>query len=296
MRGLLYTLVVLLVAAAAAVFASAFIVHQWEQALVVRFGDPRQMVTEPGLNWKMPFIENVVYFDKRILDLEIDKREINSVDGKRLDVDAFMRFKITRPLEFYRKFNNEERARSQLRQSLDSSVRNVLGAAFFLDIVRDKREKLMDDILKQLNKEADTNNFGLEIVDVRIKRADLPQQNSKAIYDRMRTDREREAQFFRSTGKQKALTITSGADKEATKLRAEATRESEETKGLADREVNQIFADAYNRDPEFAIFYRSMLAYEHALESGKTRMLLSPESEFLRYFNNPSAIPKPPGK
>ena len=296
MRGLLYTLVVLLVGAAAAVFASAFIVHQWEQALVVRFGDPRQLVTEPGLNWKMPFIENVVYFDKRILDLEIDKREINSVDGKRLDVDAFMRFKITRPLEFYRKFNNEERARSQLRQSLDSSVRNVLGAAFFLDIVRDKREKLMEDILKQLNKEADTNNFGLEVVDVRIKRADLPQQNSKAIYDRMRTDREREAQFFRSTGKQRALTITSGADREATKLRAEATRESEEIKGLADREVTQIFADAYNRDPEFAIFYRSMLAYEHALEPGKTRMLLSPDSEFFRYFNNPMAIPKPPGK
>ncbi|KAB2847950.1 MAG: protease modulator HflC [Hyphomicrobiaceae bacterium] len=296
MRGFLYSIVVLLIGAAAAVFGSAFIVHQWEQALVVRFGDPKQLVTEPGLNWKMPFIESVVYFDKRILDLEIDKREINSVDGKRLDVDAFVRFRVTRPLEFYRKFNNEERARGQLRQSLDSSVRAVLGAAFFLDIVRDKRESLMAEILKQLNSEANSNNFGLEIVDVRIKRADLPQQNSKAIYDRMRTDREREAQFFRSTGKQKALAITSGADREATKLRAEATRESEEIKGAADREVTQIFADAYNRDPEFAIFYRSMLAYEHALEPGKTRMLLSPDSEFFRYFQNPMPAPKTPAK
>lgn len=296
MRGFLYLLAALLIIAAAAVFGSAFVVHQWEQALVVRFGDPKQFVTEPGLHWKLPFVENVVYFDKRILDLEIDKREINSVEGKRLDVDAFMRFRITRPLEFYRKFNNEERARGQLRQSLDSSVRTVLGAAIFSDIVRDRREALMAEILNQLNTEASANNFGLEVVDVRIKRADLPQQNSKAIYDRMRTDREREAQTFRSNGKQKALTITSGADREATKLRAEATRESEEIKGAADRESTQIFAEAYNRDPDFAIFYRSMLAYEHALDAGKTRMLLSPDSEFFRYFANPSPAPKLPGK
>ena len=296
MRGILYTLIVLLVAAAAAVFGSAFIVHQWEQALVVRFGDPRQLVTEPGLHWKMPFIENVVYFDKRMLDLEIDKREISTTDRERLDVDAFVRFKITRPLEFYRKFNNEERARGQLRQSLDSSVRNVLGAATYREIVRTKREDLMADILKQLNSEASANNFGLEVTDVRIKRADLPQQNSKAIYDRMRTDREAEAQSFRSNGKQKALVITSTADREATKLRAEATKEAEEIKGAADREVTQIFAEAYNRDPEFAIFYRSMLAYEHALEPGKTRMLLSPDSEFFRYFQNSTTAPKPPGK
>jgi membrane protease subunit HflC len=151
-------------------------------------------------------------------------------------------------------------------------------------------------ILGQLNTEANSNNFGLEVVDVRIKRADLPQQNSKAIYDRMRTDREREAQFFRSTGKQKALAITSGADRDATKERAEATREAEEIKGTADKEATQIFADAYNRDPEFAIFYRSMQAYEHALEPAKTRLLLSPDSEFFRYFQNPTSAPKPPAK
>jgi membrane protease subunit HflC len=298
MRAFLALLIICVGLAAVAIYASAFIVHQNEQALVLRFGEPKRVVTSPGLNWKVPLVDSVEIYDKRILDLDSQPQEVTASDQKRLVVDSFARYRIVDPLKFYQTLRYEEGVRSRLGPIIDSAMRRVLGAATFQDVVRDKREDLMQRIAKQVNKEG--NDFGLEVVDVRIKRADLPEQNSKSVFDRMRAERQREAAEFRAQGTAEANRIKATADREATVIRAEATRKGEQLRGAGDAERNKIYAEAYTKDQEFFEFYRSMQAYEHGLKSEDTRLLISPDSDFFKYFADPhgkapaTPAPQPP--
>jgi membrane protease subunit HflC len=298
MRAFLALLIICVGLAAIAIYASAFIVHQNEQALVLRFGEPKRVVNTPGLNWKVPLVDSVEIYDKRILDLDSQPQEVTASDQKRLVVDSFARYRIVDPLKFYQTLRYEEGVRSRLGPIIDSAMRRVLGAATFQDVVRDKREDLMKRIAKQVNKEG--NDFGLEVVDVRIKRADLPEQNSKSVFDRMRAERQREAAEFRAQGTAEANRIKATADREATVIRAEATRKGEETRGAGDAERNKIYAEAYTKDQEFFEFYRSMQAYENGLKSEDTRLLISPDSDFFKYFSDPhgkapaTPAPQPP--
>jgi membrane protease subunit HflC len=270
-------------------------------ALVLEFGKPTRTIMEPGLNWKVPIVQTVDYFDKRILDLDTEQQEVIAADQKRLVVDAFARYRIINPLLFYQSFPNEEVARSRLNSVVDASLRRVLGTASFSDVVRDKRDDLMQRIAKQVNGEA--KDFGIEIVDVRIKRADLPEANSQAIYGRMKTERERQAAEIRAEGSEASKRIKAEADRKVTVLIADANSQAEITRGEGDAERNRIYADAFGKDPDFFIFYRSMQAYEEGLKSNDTRMVLSPDSDFFRYFNSPgggregaAAGEKPQGK
>jgi modulator of FtsH protease HflC len=285
MRAFFALLVILVGLAAVAVYASAFIVHQNEQALVLRFGEPKRVVKSPGLNWKYPVVDNVEIYDKRILDLDTQPQEVTASDQKRLVVDAFARYKIVDPLKFYQSVTSEEGVRSRLGPIVESALRRVLGAASFQDLVRDKREYLMKKIAAQVNQEGQP--LGLEVVDVRIKRADLPEQNSKSVFDRMRAERQREAAEFRAEGAAEANRIKATADRQATVIKAEATRKGEETRGQGDGARNKIYAEAYSKDPEFFEFYRSMQAYEKGLKPGETRLVISPDSDFFKYFADP---------
>ncbi|MDP1640086.1 MAG: protease modulator HflC [Hyphomicrobium sp.] len=289
MRSFLALLIILVGLAAVTIYASAFIVHQNEQALVLRFGEPKRVVTAPGLNWKVPLVDAVEIYDKRILDLDSQPQEVTASDQKRLVVDSYARYKIVDPLKFYQTLRYEEGVKSRLGPIIDSAMRRVLGASSFQDVVRDKREDLMRRILAMVNKEG--NEFGLEVVDVRIKRADLPEQNSKSVFDRMRAERQREAAEFRAQGTAEANRIKATADREATVIRAEATRKGEELRGGGDAQRNKIYADAYTQDPEFFEFYRSMQAYEHGIKSADTRLLISPDSDFFKYFTDPHGKP-----
>jgi membrane protease subunit HflC len=285
MRAFLALLIVVIGLGVAAVYASAFIVHQNEQALVLRFGEPKRVVRDPGLNWKYPIIDTVEVYDKRILDLDSQPQEVTASDQKRLVVDSFARYKIVDPLKFYQTLRYEDGVRSRLGPIIDSTLRRVLGAATFQEVVRDKRENLMKSIAQQVNQEGE--DFGLQVVDVRIKRVDLPEQNSKSVFDRMRAERQREAAEFRAQGAAESNRIKATADREATVIKAEASRKGEEIRGAGDAERNRIYADAYTRDPEFFEFYRSMQAYEHGLRSSDTRLLMSPDSDFFKYFTDP---------
>ena len=268
----------------ATIFFSVFIVKEVNQAIVLQFGDPKRIITNPGLNFKIPFIQNVVYLDKRILNLDAPSEEVIASDQKRLIVDAFARFKIVDPLKFYISVGDERVARSRLATVINSRIRNVLGQEELQTLLSVDRIKQMELIKECVNAEA--QNFGINIVDVRIKRADLPQANSEAIFRRMQTEREREAKEFRARGAEMAVTITSTADKEVTVLIADAEKKSEIMKGEGDGERNKIFADAFGRDPEFFAFYRAMQAYETALIGGETSLILSPDSEFFKFFGN----------
>ena len=269
---------------AVVVFQSLFIVQEISQAIVLQFGDPKKIVTKAGLNFKLPFIQNVVYLDKRILNLDNDPEEVIAADQKRLIVDAFARFKIVDPLKFYISVGNERVARSRLSTIINSRLRSVLGQQELQTLLSKDRTKQMALIQEGVNNEAD--NFGIKIVDVRIKRADLPQANSDAIFRRMQTEREREAKEFRAKGAEMAVTITSTADKEVTVILADAQKQSEIMKGEGDGQRNRIFADAFGQDPEFFAFYRAMQAYEKALIGGETSLVLSPDSEFFKFFGN----------
>jgi membrane protease subunit HflC len=284
-RTLLTLILILLGLAGIAGYLSLFTVSQTEQAIVLEFGNPKRVIAEPGLHYKIPFVQNVAYFDKRILDIETGPQEVIAADKKRLVVDAFARYRITKPLRFYQSLRNEIGAQSQIGALLDSSLRRVLGTASFEAVVRDKREELMRTILKQVNQEA-KDTFGVEIVDVRIKRVDLPKANMQAIFLRMQTERQREAAEFRAEGEGAARRIRATADREVTVIKANATGQSEEIRGNGDAERNRIYAEAYNKDADFFGFYRSMQAYENALKAGDTRLLLSPDSQFFQYFND----------
>lgn len=286
MRAFFAFLLTLLVLAGGALYASAFIVHQNEQALVLRFGKVRQEISTPGLKWKVPFVETVDYFDKRILDLDTAEQELIAGDQQRLIVDAFARYKITNPLKFYQNVRTEERVRQVVGPLVESEIRRVLGSATFDEIVRSKREQLMRDIAKRVNREG--ADYGIEVVDVRIKRADLPQENLVKVYDRMIADRVREATELRAQGEAEANRVRARADRQVTVLKADATRRSDQIRGEGEGERNKIFAEAFGKDQEFFRFYRSMQAYRESIKPGDTRMLLSPDSEFFRYFQDPN--------
>ena len=268
-------------------FFSIFIVKEVNQAIVLQFGDPKRILLKPGLNFKLPFIQNVVFLDKRILNLDAPPEEVIASDQKRLIVDAFARFQIVDPLKFYISVGNERVARSRLSTIINSRIRSVLGTQELQTLLSEDRNKQMALIQEGVNNEA--KNFGIKIVDVRIKRADLPQANSDAIYRRMQTEREREAKEFRAKGAEMAVTITSTADKEVTVILAEAQKKSEIMKGEGDGQRNKIFADAFGKDAEFFAFYRAMQAYERALIGGETSLIMSPDSEFFKFFGNVKA-------
>tara|TARA_B100000900_G_scaffold330729_1_gene291298 strand:+ start:332 stop:1192 length:861 start_codon:yes stop_codon:yes gene_type:complete len=270
-------------------FLSIFIVKEVNQAIVLQFGDPKRIITNPGLNFKIPFIQNVVFLDKRILNLDAPPEEVIASDQKRLIVDAFARFQIIDPLKFYISVGNERVARSRLSTIINSRIRSVLGTQRLQTLLSEDRNKQMALIQEGVNTEAE--KFGIRIVDVRIKRADLPQANSDAIFRRMQTEREREAKEFRAKGAEMAVTITSTADKEVTVILADAQKKSEIMKGEGDGKRNKIFADAFGQDPEFFAFYRAMQAYEKALIGGETSLVLSPDSEFFKFFGNVKVNP-----
>src|SRR5712672_3020996 len=270
-------------------YSSVFTVAQTEQVLVVRLGEPIRVVTEPGLNFQAPFIDTVIAIDKRILDLENPSQEVIASDQKRLVVDAFARYRIKNALRFYQSVGSVQAANIQLTTLLNASLRRVLGEVTFITVVRDQREALMARIRDQLDKEAD--GYGIQVVDVRIRRADLPEQNSQAVYQRMQTERQREAAELRAEGAQRAQEIRSKAERDATVIVAEANQQAEQTRGEGDAERNRLFAEAYGKDPDFFAFYRSMTAYENGLKSNDTRFLLRPDSDFFKFFSNSSGKP-----
>jgi modulator of FtsH protease HflC len=275
---------ILLGIAAIVLFASVFVVHQTQYALVLRFGAVRADIRDPGLHFKVPLVENVIYFDKRVLDLDLPVQTILSADRQNLEVDAFTRYRITDPLRFYQAANNITLANQRLASFTNSALRNVLASASRDAIVRTERARLMNRIQDDVNRQA--QSLGIELIDLRLTRVDLPAANSQAVYQRMRTEREREAADLRANGQQQAQTIRARAEREATVIRAEANRKSEELRGQGDAEKNRILAEAFGRDPDFFSFYRSMQAYEAGLKPGETRMVLSPTSDFFRYFND----------
>ena len=271
-------------------FQSIFIVQEINQAIVLQFGDPKKIVNKSGLNFKLPFIQNVAYLDKRVLNLDNPPEEVIAADQKRLIVDAIARFKIVDPLKFYISVGNERVARQRLATIINSRIRGVLGKQELATLLSKDRAKQMSIIQNDVNAEA--QNFGIEIVDVRIKRADLPQANSEAIYARMQTERQREAKEFRAQGAEIATRIKSTADKEVTVILANAKKKSEIMKGEGDGQRNKIFANAFGQDPQFFSFYRAMQSYEKALIGGDTSLILSPDSDFFKFFGKSGLIKK----
>ena len=272
------------------IYLSLFTVKEINQAIVLQFGDPKRVITTPGLQVKIPIIQNVVFLDRRILNLDAPPIEVIASDQKRLIVDAYARFKIVDPLKFYISVGDERVVRSRLSTIINSRIRSVLGTQSLATLLSEDRTKQMAIIQDGVDTEA--KSFGVDIIDVRIKRADLPQANSEAIYKRMQTEREREAKEFRAKGAEMAVTITSTADKEVTVLLANARKESEIMKGEGDGERNRIFASAFGKDPQFFAFYRAMQAYEKALIGGDTSLILSPDSDFFKFFGDTGVIKK----
>jgi modulator of FtsH protease HflC len=269
-----------------AAYGSLFTVYQTKQALVVRLGEPVRVIKEPGLHVKAPLVDTVITVDNRILDLENAAQEVFASDQRRLVIDAFARYRITDVLRFYQTVTNTEGANVRLSSLLNAALRRVLGEATLIHVVRDDRAALMARVRDQLDREA--RAFGIEVVDVRIRRADLPEQNSQAVYQRMQTERQRQAASIRGEGNQKSQEIRAKADRDVTVIVAEAQSRSEQTRGEGDAQRNRIFAEAYGKDPDFFGFYRSMQAYEAGLRANDTRLVLRPDSDFFKYFGNPA--------
>jgi len=274
-------LLVLLIAA----FGALFTVYQTQQAMVVRFGKPIRIITEPGLHVKVPVFDTVIYINKRILDLENPAQEVFASDQRRLMIDAFARYRIRDPLLFYQRVSTVDGANTRLSSLLNAALRRVLGEATLIHVVRDDRAALMARVRDQLDREA--RDLGIEVVDVRIRRADLPEQNSQAVYQRMQTERQRQAASIRGEGSQKSQEIRAKADRDVTVIVAEAQSKAEQTRGEGDAKRNRIFAEAFGKDPDFFAFYRSMQAYEAGLRANDTRLVLRPDSDFFKYFGNP---------
>lgn len=266
------------------VLNSAFIVPETHSALVFRFGEPKSQYTDAGLRFKVPFAESVNFIDKRNRNLEQEQTEIIARNQERLIVDAFARYQITDPLLFYQSVRNEENGEARLAPQFDRSIRAVLGEVSVDEIISERRSELMLRIRDLLSQTA--RPLGVEIIDVKIRRADLPQTNSEAVFQRMIAERRQLAQQYRSEGNERANQIRAQADRQVVEIKAKAEEEAQKIRGAADAERSAIFAEAYGKDREFFAFYRSLLAYEEALENGETTILLSPDSEFLRYFNN----------
>jgi membrane protease subunit HflC len=271
------------------VLSALFTVHQTQQALILQFGDPKRVVTEPGLHVKLPFVQNAVYIDRRVLDFDADAAEVILGDQKRLVVDFFTRYRIVDPLRFYQTVGDEALLRGRIDTILDASMRRVLGEVPLFTVLSADRVALMSRIRNQANQEA--QQFGIDIVDVRIKRADLPAENAQAIYRRMQTEREREAKELRAQGAELAQRIRARADRERRVIIAEAQKEGEIIRGQGDADAVRIFAEAVGRDVDFFTFYRSMQAYRDALADANTSFVLSPDSEFFRFFGSPALPP-----
>ncbi len=264
--------------------SSLFTVHQAQQAIVLQFGNPVRVIQDPGLKMKVPFVQNVVYFDRRLLDFDADAQEVIMADQKRLVVDACARYRIDDPLRFFQAAGNEANMRARLGAIVNSSLRNVLGSVPFSAVLTARRAELMRQISDLVVNES--KQFGIAVLDVRIMRADLHPDNSAAIFARMQTEREREARQERAEGAETAQRIRAEAERDRTIVLAEANRQASILRGQGDGDATKIFADAFNRDPEFYGFYRSLQAYQRSLADGTATMVLSPDSDFFRYFRD----------
>ena len=281
-RPLVVVALALLVVLVVSAFSALFIVDQTQQALVLQLGEPRRVIKEPGLHAKLPFIQNVLYYDKRVLDYEPPAEEVIAADQKRLVVDAFSRFLIVDPLRFYQAVGTEQAARSRLGSVISGSLRRVLGNVTLASVLSEERDRIMREITQAVAGEA--KNFGIDVIDVRIRRADLPEQNNQAIYARMQSERQREAAEFRAQGAEFAQRIRSIAERERTVILAQAQKNAQVLRGQGEGESVRIYADAFQRDADFYGFYRSLQAYRESLGDNSTTLLLSPDSEFFRYF------------
>lgn len=277
----------ILIAASVALFlirSAMFTVDQRQQVLVLQFGEPVRVIDTPGIKFKLPFLQNTIFFDKRIIDLAIAEQEVIASDQKRLIINAFAKYQITDPLKFYTTVRSFQGLHSKLSGILDSSLRQIIGEVPLIELLTVNRVDIMTKIKEVVAKESEI--FGVKIIDVRIMRADLPKENSEAIFARMQTEREKEAREIRANGAEEAQKIRAEADKEKTIILAEAKKKSDLTRGNGESESNKIYANAYGKDPEFADFYRSMNAYKTAIQSDRTKMVISPDSEFFKYFGN----------
>lgn len=289
-RNLLFGVIGLILVA---IFGSAslFTVNEAQQGLVLMFGEPRRQIVTPGLKVKIPFFESVVILDKRVLDLDPPVEQVILADQKRLDVDAFARYRIHDPLRFYQTVGNENGAEVRLNAVVNSALRRVLGSVTLLAVLSEERGRVMSDIRDQVNGEA--KRFGIEIVDVRIRRADLPEETSQSIFARMRSEREREAAEARAQGSEQAQQIRARAERERTVLLAEAQRDSQIQRGDGDREAMGTVAEATREDPQFYTFYRSLEAYRKAFTKDDTTMVLSPKSKFFQFFSQGASALQP---
>jgi membrane protease subunit HflC len=283
-RTVLIVLAVVVIGGGILVSGSLFTVNQMAQAIVMQFGDPRRVIREPGLNVKIPFVQNVVYYDKRVLDLDPPAEQVILADKKRINVDSYARYRITDPLRFFQSVRTELRFRDRFGKILNSSVRNVLARHPLMAVLSDKREGIMNNIKSSVS--AAAPNFGIEVIDVRIGRADLPEDISKNVFDRMRSEREREANLLRAEGDELKQKLTADADRQKIVIIAEAKKQSEILKGEGDAGRNSILTNAQLQGPEFFNFLRSMEAYRTALGPEGTTMVLSPDSDFFRYFGD----------
>ena len=265
-------------------FGSIFTIDQKQQALILQFGEPIRVVDEPGIKFKMPLLQNAVFFEKRIIDLSLPEQEVIASDQKRLIINAFTKYRITDPLKFYTTVNNNYGLASKLSAILDSSLRQVIGEVTLSELLTENRSVVMKQIKDAVA--SSSKIFGIEIVDVRIMRADLPQENSNAIFARMQTEREKEAREIRANGAEISDKIRAEADKEKTIILAEATKNSDLIRGNGEARSTRIYARAYGRDPEFYNFYRSMIAYKTSFKKKNTKMVISPNSEFFKYFGS----------
>ncbi len=280
-KVLFYTLLTIVVIFG---FSSLFTMNERQQGLVLQFGEPKRVIKDSGLNFKIPFIQNVIRYDKRILEYNLPVEEVIAVDKKRMLIDSFARFKIIDPLEFYKTVASEQNVRNRLNANVISSLRRVVGTVTLDELLSSERSNIMDRIKIEVNDAA--QRFGIEVVDVRIRRADLPEANSQAIFERMISERVREAKEFRAKGAEAAQIIRAEAEKDRTVLLAEATRKSEILRGEGESKSISIYANAFEKDSDFYSFYRSMQAYSNVLGEEGTTMILSPDSQFLEFFKD----------
>lgn len=265
-------------------YGSLFTVNETQQAIVMQFGEPKRVITEPGLAWKLPLLQNVQYYEKRVLNLDPPTENILLTDQKRLIVDVFARYRIDDPLLFFQAVRSEENARPRLNTIINGRLRQILGNATLSAVLSDERTEILRELRETVDQE--TQRFGIALVDVRIRRADLPDETRESVYNRMRSEREREAAEFRAQGFEQAQRIQAAADREATVIKAEAEREADILRGQGEGLRTEILNKAYGQDTEFFNFYRTMQAYTAALDAESTYMVLSPDSEFFSFFND----------
>lgn len=293
-RSRLTILGIIVIALGIVAFSSVFTVHQTKQVLVLQFGEPKRVIQDPGLQFKWPFIQNVVSYERRVLEFDPPAEQVILADQKRIVADAYVRYKISDPLKFFQTVQSEFVARSRLATVVNSALRRVLGNVTLLGVLSEERNEIMSDIQADVNIAAE--RLGIELIDVRLRRADLPQEAAQAIYARMRSEREREAREARAQGFEKGTQIRAAADREKTVLLAEAQKTAEITRGDGDQDATRIWADAFGQDAKFFHFYRSMQAYREALRGDDTTMVLSPDSDFFRYFGTFGRDGQPDGK